>query len=135
MISRRKGPVRYGQRLCHVAMVFLLGAAACDSGPSGPGTLEARVQADALGAAVLEVEGGGIQGFVGRGSTQVYSGAVPGRAGVHRVIVVDPVGGDIVFEVEVDDVRMDGPIVTVVKAANTGNVPMSVSGVTVRIER
>ena len=135
MIVHPKRSSRCGPRLYRVAFVFLLGVGACDSGPSGPGTLEGRVRAEALGAVLLEVEGTGIRGFAGRGSTQIYSAQVPGRGGVHRVIVVDPVGGDIGFEIEVDDVRMDGPIMTVVKAARTDNSTMSTVGVTVGIER
>jgi hypothetical protein len=54
---------------------------------------------------------------------------------VYRVIVVDPVGGDIGFEIQVDDVGMDGPILTVITAARTDNATMSAAGVAVRVER
>ncbi len=116
-----------------LACAVVLGA--CDSGPSGPGTLEARVQGEAVGAVVLEVEGRGIRGFVGRGSAQVYSAAVPGRTDVHRVILVDPLGGEIAFAVEVDDRRMEGPVVTVVEAAGADDERISAGSVTVRVER
>ena len=135
MINFGDRPARLGRVLLRGSMVILLMVAACDSGPSGPGTLEARVRSEGLGAAVLEVEGAGIQGFAGRGSTQVYSGPVPGRTDVYRVIVVDPVGGDIGFEIQVDDVGMDGPILTVITAARTDNGTMAAAGVAVGVER
>jgi hypothetical protein len=111
----------------------LLGA--CDSGPEGPGTLSARAEGAALGAVVLEVEGSGIRGFSGRGSTRVYSGAVPGRGGLHRVVLVDAAGGSLGFAIDVDDVGMDGPFVRVVSAATTTNALVLVPEVDVFVER
>jgi hypothetical protein len=84
---------------------------------------------------VLEVEGAGIQGFAGRGDTRVYSAAVPGRSGVHRVILIDPVGGEITLEMQVDDVGMEGPIVTVVQAARADNASEAVRNLAVTVER
>ena len=118
-----------------IAVVALLLTAACDSGPSGPGTLVGVATGTSLGGVVLEVEGAGIRGFTGRGATRVYSGRVPGRDGVHRVIVVSPDPGDLPFEMEVDDVGMEGPVVTVVSAARGDNFVILPSSVTVRIER
>jgi hypothetical protein len=110
-------------------------SAACDSGPSGPGALEGRVSAPQLGAVLLEVQGGGINGFEGRAGTRVYSSALAGRPGVYRVIVLDRVGGELGFAIDVDDLGMEGPVVTVIQAADTGNDPMSVGGVSVSLVR
>ena len=88
-----------------------------------------------LGVALLEVQGTGINGFEGRGSTQVYSAELSGRPGVHRVIVLDRSGGEMGFSIAVDDRGMEGPVVTVIQAANTSNDPISAGGVTVALTR
>jgi hypothetical protein len=125
--------MRPGRALALLSAVLL--ATGCDLGPSGPGTLTARASGESLGGVVLEIQGRGIRGFSGRGSTRVYSAPVAARPGVHRVILVDPVGGEIGFDIEVDDRGMDGPVATVVQAARTDNTMMLSSGVTVRIAR
>ena len=89
-----------------VVFAALLSMAACDSGPEGPGSLIGRATGDALGAVVLQVEGVGIQGFAGRGTTQVYWSGDPGRVNTHRVILIDPQGGDLGFEIIVEDRAM-----------------------------
>ena len=118
-----------------MALAALLATAACDSGPSGPGSLVGVASGTSLGGVVLEVEGAGIRGFTARGATRLYSAPVAGRDGVHRVILVSPEPGDLPFEVEVDDVGMEGPVVTVVSAARGDNFVIPASTVTVRIER
>ncbi len=116
--------------------VLLVGLAACDSGPSGPGTVAGTVTGSAeLGAVVLDVTWVGVQGFEGRGSSQVYSAPVAGSTDRYRVVVIDPVGGDLHFGIDVDDVYLEGPVVTVVSAADTANEPMSVAGLKVSLER
>jgi hypothetical protein len=109
--------------------------AGCDLGPSGPGTLTGRASAEGLGGVLLEVQGTGIRGFAGRGGTQVYAAPVADRSGVHRVLLIDPAGGEIGFDVEVEDRGMEGPVVTVVQATDTANASMPRSDVAVRIER
>jgi hypothetical protein len=135
--SARRLPSRSSERRRRALTVpfVLVALGGCDSGPSGPGAVLARVTAPNLGAVVLEVEGAGIQGFAGRGDTRVYSAAVPGRTGVHRVILIDPVGGEITLEMQVDDVGMEGPIVTVVQAARADNASEAVRNLTVTVER
>lgn len=118
-----------------VAMAAVMAIAACDSGPSGPGAIVGRASADALGAVVLEVQGRGIRDFSGRGSTQVYWAPVPDRANVHRVILIAAEGGELVFEITVDDRAMDDPVVAVLEAARTDNSTMLASEVSVRVER
>lgn len=116
-----------------LGLTLFLGA--CDSGPEGPGSFVGRASGESLGAVLLEVQGPGIAGFAGRGSTQVYSGGVPSKVDTYRVILVDPQGGDIGFEIEVEDLGMEGPIITVIQASRTDNVLMSPSGVAVSVER
>lgn len=116
-------------------LVGLLAVAGCDSGPEGPGTLSAVASGPSLGGVVLQVEGSGIRGFSGRGSTRAYSSAVEGRPDVHRVILIAPEPGELAFDVEVDDRAMEGPVVTVVSAADGDNLGMPASRVTVQVGR
>lgn len=139
MSGRRRAPFRAsrirGVAVALLAAAGLLAAAACDSGPSGPGTLTAFASGPDIGGAVLQVEGSGIRGFDARGSTRLYSGAVAGQAGTHRVIVVTPTPGEMAFDIEVDDLGLADPVVTVVSAANGDDLVVSASHVAVRIER
>lgn len=132
---RRKGRPAPVLAAVGVLVAGLLATAGCDAGPEGPGTLGVVASGPELGAVVLEVEGPGIRGFAARGSARVYSAPVEGRADAHRVIVIDPEPGELSFAVEVDDVGMEGPVVTVVSAADGDNLGMSASRVTVRIAR
>jgi hypothetical protein len=111
-------------------------AAGCDSGPDGPGTVAGTVTgATDLGAVVLDVVWKGIQGFEGQGSTQIYSAPVPGEPNRYRVILVDPTGGDLTFGIRVDDLYLEGPVVTVAEAAGTDDLPRSVGGLRVVLQR
>jgi hypothetical protein len=119
-----------------VAAAALAGLAACDTGPSGPGTVVGTVTGPPdLGAAVLDVVWKGVQGLEGRGSTQVYSAPVAGQGGRHRFILVGPSGGDLSFAIEVDDVYLEGPIVTLVEATDVSNEPRTVADLHVLLER
>ena len=109
--------------------------AACDSGPSGPGSLIATVEADGLGGALLEVVGPGITGFDGLGDTRVYDAELANARNTHRVLLVDPTGGEIRFEIHVEDVGMDDPVLTVVSAAGVDNDTRLTAGIVTRIER
>lgn len=128
------GPRVFG-RAATVAFAALTVLAACDSGPSGPGSILARASAPSLGGVLLEVEGRGIRGFSARGTTQVYSAAVPGGGERHRVLLIDPVGGEIGFDIEVEDLGMDGPVIRVIQATRTDNAMISTGSVVVSIER
>ncbi len=125
-------------RKCGRATTFAaLGAlfVACDSGPSGPGTLVASVYGDALGGVVLEVTGAGIRGFEGLGDTRVYAAPVAGKPGTHRVLLIHPEGGELRFEIQVEDLDLDDPVVRVVSAAGADNGPRLNAGIEVLIER
>ncbi|MDH3422233.1 MAG: hypothetical protein OEN00_04540 [Gemmatimonadota bacterium] len=116
--------------------VALTGLSACQTGPDGPGTVSGRVTGPAdLAAAVLDVVWAGVQGFEGQGSTQVYSAEVAGEPDRYRVILVGPAGGDLTFGIVVDDVYLEGPIVTVVNAAGSDNLPRSAGDLRVLLER
>lgn len=116
------------------AAVLVLGA--CDSGPSGPGSITAYATAPSLGGVVLEVQGAGVRGFTARGSSRVYSAAVAGRTPpTHRVIVITPESGEMAVDIAVDDLGMEGPTVRVVSASNDANQAIAARDVTVRLER
>lgn len=116
-------------------LASLLALAACDSGPKGPGALTGRVTGENLGGVLLRVEGAGIQSFSGLGAAQVYSAVVETKVDTHRVLIVSPEGGELQFEIMVDDRAMEGPIVTVLQAALTDNRAVSAAVATVAIER
>lgn len=125
-----------------LATLTLLGAtlaAACDSGPKGPGTLPATVSGpEGLGAVVLEVTGDGIEGFDGAGDTQAYSSALgtqPGQPGRHRVVLVSSSGGSLQFGIRVTDRGAVVPSATVISVATPANLVIPPAGVEVRIER
>ena len=121
--------------LAALAAAAAVGTAACDSGPSGPGTLVASVRGASLGGVVLEVTGAGIVGFEGLSSTQVYAAPVPRSESRHRVMLVHPDGGELRFEIQVQDVDMDDPVMVVVSAAGSDNETQLTSGIEVRLER
>ena len=115
-------------------ILFVLGPlAACDDrGIEGPGALVARVEAPdvALGSAVVKVDGPGIAGFEAVGDTRVF--AREQADGSHRVVVVDPRGGDLRFRVRVEDVSAALPSSIVTSAADTTNVLVA-SGVSMTV--
>lgn len=125
-------PVLVAQLLLIVGVV-----AACDDrGIEGPGALRARVEAPevVLGSAVVEVDGPGITGFEATGGARIVAREQPD--GSHRVVVVDPRGGDLRFRMRVEDVSGTLPTAIVTSAADTANVLVA-SGVsmTVALER
>ena len=129
---------RTSERLVGIPLLFaVLALAGCDlSGPGGPAHVAGTVTGSpTLGAAVVELTWRGVTGFEGRGSTQSYSGAVPGVQNRHRVILVDAAGGDLRFTIVLDDARLDGPVVTVVSAVGTDDLPLEVTGLRVVLER
>lgn len=118
-----------------VATAIALSAAACDSGPSGPGSLVASVSGESLGGVVLQIVGPGIRGFEGLGNTQVYAAPLAGTRNGYRVMLVDAVGSDLRFEIQVEDVGMEDPVMTVVSAAGVDNLTQLTAGVEARVER
>ena len=135
VLARRANVTASRMSLRYVALIALTLMAGCDSGPSGPGAILARATAPSLGGVLLEVRGSGIDGFTARGTTQVYSAAVPGSADRHRVILIDPVGGDLGFDIVVQDVGMEDPVISVVQATRTDNAIIANASVVVTLER
>ena len=122
-------------RLRWVAAVALIALTGCDWGPKGPGVINGTIISPSnLGAVVLEVEGTGIRGFVGNGDTQAYGSVVSSIGGRHRVVLVSRSGSSIQFGIEVEDVRSEPPIATVVYAAGADNLPKLLAGILVQLE-
>ena len=121
--------------LATVALFGSLMLAACDSGPSGPGTLIASVTGSSLGGVVLEITGVGIRGFEGLDNTQVYAAPLAGSPNAHRVLLIDAEGGDLRFEIQVEDIGMNDPVMHVVSAAGVDNLTQLAAGIDVRVER
>ena len=122
-------------RLAAAGLVLAL-VSGCDTGPDGPGTVVGTVTGGPdLGAVVLDVVWRGIQGFDGRGSTQVYSAPVPGEPDRYRIVLVGPTGGDLSFGIDVDDLYLEGPVVTVVEAVGDDDSSRTVADLRVILER
>lgn len=122
-------------RIVAVPLAVLLFMGACDdTGIEGPGALVARVEAPEaeLGSAVVEVRGAGIRGFEAVGGSRILTRA--SEDGSHRVVVVDPAGGDLRFRIRVDDVSAGLPGAVVRSAADTANALVG-SGVTLTVDR
>ena len=118
-----------------LAAGVLLVTVACDSGPGGPGTLVATVTGNSLGGVVLEVRGPGIVGFEGLDNTQVYAAPLAQVPDAHRVLLIDPEGGQLRFEIQVEDVGMNDPVMQVVSAAGVDNLTRLTAGIETRVER
>ena len=107
-----------------VALLVLLAAAACDSGPKGPGFLTATIEGPVpLGAAIVEVQGEGVLGFEGAGTTHVFT--TPGEPGVHRVVLIGEQPGDLRFKVQVQEVRDRPPSATIIQASGGDDIPLA----------
>jgi hypothetical protein len=116
------------KKLRKVAFLALLAAAACDSGPEGPGDLTGFLSAPEvdLGGSVLEVVGSGIVGFSGQGGSKVFW-AQQDNPSVYRVVVVGPEGADPAFSVTVEDVGRRFPRAMVVSLVDRANQPVPVT--------
>ena len=111
-----------------------VGLVGCDSGPKGPGALDATITGpEPLGAALVEVVGAGVRGFEDQGACQTFGAPLPSAVDTHRALVVCAGGGDLVFGIEVDDVSAEPPVATVLQTANPNNVVVLSTQVSVRI--
>jgi hypothetical protein len=126
--------MRPGRAVYAVTVAAVL-AVACDSGPGGPGTLVASVTGNSLGGVVLEVRGAGILGFEGLDNTRVYAAPLAEVADGYRVLLIDPEGGELRFEIQVEDVGMGDPIMHVVSAAGVDNLTQLTAGIETRVQR
>lgn len=125
---------RAGSAAVVVPAVVVIVGACDDQGIQGPGSLVARVDAPdvELGSAVVEVQGTGIRGFEALGGSRVFTRSAGG--GTHRVVVVDPGGGDLRFRIRVEAVAAALPAATVQAAADTANAVVA-SGVSLTVGR
>jgi len=124
-MSRRSPITRV--RTPALAFAFLVLAVGCESGPSGPGALDARVESltSSFGAAVVEVQGPGIAGFDGAGTTQVFWSATS-QPDNFRVVLVSPEGSNtLAFRIRVGDLGGPIPGGTVIEAADLLNDPVA----------
>ena len=127
--------MRRASLLSWTTVLVLVSLAGCDWGPKGPGVIEGTIiSPTTLGAVVLEVEGMGIRGFVGKGDTQAYGSAVSSVGGRRRVVLVSRSGSSIQFGIEVEDLSAESPIATVIDAAGADNLPKLLTGIVVRLE-
>jgi hypothetical protein len=103
-----------------VTLILLVGA--CDSGPDGPGDFTGTLQSEgvAVGGVVLEVVGSGVEDFAGAGGTKVFW-APQSDPKVHRVVVIGEGGGDLAFQVSVQDRSRGKPRATVLNAVDLQN--------------
>ena len=109
-------------------LTLLLLVIGCDSGPDGPGDITGTLQTPnvSVGAVILEVVGGGVQGFSGAGGTEVFW-AQQTDPKIHRVVVVGSGGGDLQFLVSVEDRSNRAPRVSVVNVVDTTNRSLPVT--------
>lgn len=142
MTRRSPGQARARLRVARAHALLLasalvtLGLAACESGPRGPGTFEASLDAEeALGAVTLEVVGRGILGFEGTGGTEAWGAVVSAAEGRHRVVLVNPTSGELSFRILVEDVGSELPAITVVDAAGTDDLQRLTGGIDVHLQR
>lgn len=125
------------RRVRGLALALTLAAlTACETGPRGPRTLAGRVVGPAdLAGAVLDVVWPEVMGFEGQGSTQVYWAPVAGESDRYRVILVAPSGGQLTFGLQVDGRYLHGPVITVVEAVATDDLPRPVTDMRVVLEQ
>jgi hypothetical protein len=130
-VRRAAGLIRAG---C-VATALVAGVA-CESGPSGPGTLGVIVESATLTAAavVLEVRGVGIRGFTSNGPLQLFW-APASAPGGFKVVLVNPGPAiPLTFSIQVDDLGAVAPTGTVIEATSVTNLPIrNTSGLTLRV--
>lgn len=130
-VRRAAGLIRTG---C-VATALVAGVA-CESSPSGPGTLGVTIESTTLTAAavVLEVRGVGIRGFTSTNPTQLFW--APATApGSFKVVLVNPGPAiPLTFNIQVDDLGAAAPTGDVIEATSVTNLPIrNTSDFTLRV--
>ena len=118
-------------------LLLLVFAAACESGPAGPGTLSVEVTAPVqLGAAQVRVQGPGITAIRGLGGSEVASRLVPTSDAddAYRVVAFAPEGGPIRIGVEVESTDATLQVVAL-DAAGLDGIRVGVAGVEVEVQR
>jgi len=105
-------------------LVLALFGSACDGqGPEGPGFVDVTIGGPtAVGAAVVNVSGGGVTAFEGAGGSRVFAAPLPPE--VHRVVVVGESGAHLRFRVRVEDRGATLPTVVLLSVVDDGNLPV-----------
>lgn len=118
-----------------VAAAAVLLAAACESGPSGPGKLTGTLVSPngPEGAAVVLVTGEGLGAVGGAGATRAFSHLNGTQL---RVVLVNITPGELKFTVEVPDVGAPPPAATVLQVVDGNNASRPVlTGYRVKFSR
>lgn len=129
----RPSAVSPGAALLTAAL--LLAACSTDEGPrSGPGTMTATLSGPngPEGAAVVTLLGDGVGAVTAVGGTEVHSRS--GDGGV-RIVLINEVGGDLLFRVAVADTTQPPSTVVVEVAGPDDELRSSVDGYTVEFAR
>lgn len=88
-------------------LLLLVLVAGCSDDPSGPGTIQGRVESPgAIGAVWLEVQGEGVEGFRPGVGSRVFGARAGSSPDAWRVVVVGEEPGGLRFEIEVEDVAV-----------------------------
>lgn len=124
---RGLGPLGLGSLGLVIALAAAASVAACESGPSGPGSVEATVESPRriAGGVVVEVRGAGIRGFTAASPLQLFW-APQSEPGAFRVVLINP--GDaapLTFQIQVDDLGADPPTGQVIEATALTNLPLA----------
>lgn len=121
-------------------VALLVAFTACDDEPSGPGTFTVTVEAGAvsLGAAVVELRGGGLEDVEPLASGWTHLERVAGGGGpsdVHRLLIISQEGGTLSAVLRVRDVGAR-PTASVLVASDDDDQPLaSLDDLTVRVQR
>lgn len=111
--------------------------AACSDDPEGPGTITLTVDAEApLGAAVLDLRGGAIEGVEEPGAGWAVLRDLPGAGSAHRLLIVAEQSGDLVVRLRVSDLQAALPHATLLQASGQDDRSIPVlTGIDVRLRR
>lgn len=124
-------------RAASVGLTVALLLAACgDSGPSGPGALQATMDSGGVpvGAVVLTVNGVGVTGFSSQGTTRVFANRL--AEDLHRLVVVSGTPGSASFLINVEDLGATFPAITVLEGVTGDNLDIAdVTGIGVAVSR
>lgn len=119
-VARPAGPMGTLVRRLAPLVVPAVVWAACETGPSGPGTLTGTVASPngPEGAALVVVSGQGLGAVSGAGSTRAFSHQ---NGTEMRIVLVNLTPGELRFGVEVPDVGAPPPTATVLQVVDGEN--------------
>lgn len=121
------------KRRCRwLGALLLLGIAACDDSPKGPGSFTVSVEWDAgsppAGAAIVFLSGVGLGEITPQGDALLWHHSPPGDMGGVRVVIVDPgTPNALRFTLPVAEVRNGTPAAAILGLAGQDNELIPVS--------